>query len=616
MARTGNHLDTGSQANIAFKKARVWARGFSKIHPDSSVGYLPDVGIRDFLFPTARIQAVRGYETASPDVTVPAGASTILPPWQQAEGVDEDELSSLGDEAPASTADGTEHDDSEQGVEPRYSPERGSNDPMEVPGRSGEEDDAHSVVTTLSTKHRVTNLEHQNKEIKANLKELLGYARKGSWAPQPSPHEAPAVDIMEFPDLRVVADAPEKHNPWAIASRLARSVDGVFYDTDVSVALIRLEFAAPFTSFAGCRYRFRCQNLRTLAQVPEESMILTQEQAKGYLADVCQSLDGVALGAQILARNLPAWKIPTDATQPSFLAKFYRAWEEKWVDVAAHDGKFSLKELQAFGGVLPEPADELTRPLLGFTEIMTKGKFLPSSARTSFFAETSYLPQTLCDQEYEARKLLMHCISAFTIMEGQIRKAEGGAMVPRILCRELGPLLVHHLEAWAKLKLQLRRHALQFADVGLVHVKELLYASPMCKDIFPSELVSRLIGIAKERGLRFETYLGFDKCKDFRGTKRKRRFRNRKGKSGAAGHAQGQGQSKGTYKVPQPPRVGPAGGSAPPPSQGASSSAASYSQPFPALPPQAFQFQQYVAGRGRKGKGGPSKGKRGGRGGQ
>ena len=86
------------------------------------------------------------------------------------------------------------------------------------------------------------------------------------------------------------------------------------------------------------------------------------------------------------------------------------------MDVAAYSWRFSLKELQVFGGVLPEPTDELTWPLLGFTEVMTKGKFLPSSARTTFFAKTSCLPQTRCDLKYEVWKLLMHCILAFTIM--------------------------------------------------------------------------------------------------------------------------------------------------------------------------------------------------------
>ena len=80
---------------------------------------------------------------------------------------------------------------------------------MEVPALRGEGDVAHSAVTTLSTERGVANLERRDKELQADLTELLGYTRQGSWAQLPSPHGAPAVGILEFPDLRVMPDSLE-----------------------------------------------------------------------------------------------------------------------------------------------------------------------------------------------------------------------------------------------------------------------------------------------------------------------------------------------------------------------------------------------------------------------
>ena len=49
----------------------------------ASLGYLPDVETLKFLFPNAKLSAVREYEGATDTTEWPVGGSTVLPPHRE-----------------------------------------------------------------------------------------------------------------------------------------------------------------------------------------------------------------------------------------------------------------------------------------------------------------------------------------------------------------------------------------------------------------------------------------------------------------------------------------------------------------------------------------------------
>ena len=79
-ARTGDANLKGSPAANALGIVRFWVAGFAKNKKTGSLGYLPDVPTLKFLFPSARLTAVRGYETATQQTPWPESQETVLPP--------------------------------------------------------------------------------------------------------------------------------------------------------------------------------------------------------------------------------------------------------------------------------------------------------------------------------------------------------------------------------------------------------------------------------------------------------------------------------------------------------------------------------------------------------
>ena len=112
-ARKGDASAKGSAAAGALSILRFWVGGFAKNKKTSSLGYLPDTTTLKFLFPSARLTAVRGYEGATLDTPWPEGEETVLPPWTP---LDSDEEAMLVEDESVSedTSTGTQELTEEQ----------------------------------------------------------------------------------------------------------------------------------------------------------------------------------------------------------------------------------------------------------------------------------------------------------------------------------------------------------------------------------------------------------------------------------------------------------------------------------------------------------------------
>ena len=78
----------------------------------------------------------------------------------------------------------------------------------------------------------------------------------------------------------------------------------------------------------------------------------------------------------------------------------------------------------------------------------------------------------------------------------------------RGLIRQFFPMLTQLLESWTSYKHDLRLQALRGCNLSFVHMQDLLYSSPFCELLFPTEAIDVLREAAKARMVSLEWYMG------------------------------------------------------------------------------------------------------------
>ena len=333
-------------------------------------------------------------------------------------------------------------------------------------------------------------------------------------------------------------------NPWMVATTKATIMEGTLRDMGgVNFPLSAIEFAHPMTGIAGARYRYRSSKQEAVV-VPAESMIMTHEQAKKAMAMWAEELKARPSDRPIMGLSVTGFEMGFREQHPSFLVKALSAFRESWREIAAGEKRYSLKEASPSSFLLPLEAE--SPPCFeGLREMFVAEKFTPESARRQVKAEVGRLETSTCMTEFENRKMLCHLISVMTVMEQVTQDQPAQECLPmKGLVRMLLPIFMVFLQAWAVSKQDLRKQALRGSNLNLVHVQDLLFASPFCESLFPAETITSLREAAKARWSTLEEYLGFSSRTPYQSGSRKRKNSRQRRAQKMKKVAQSQGQSQ------------------------------------------------------------------------
>ena len=572
-ARTGDANLKGSPAANALGIVRFWVAGFAKNKKTGSLGYLPDVPTLKFLFPSARLTAVRGYETATQQTPWPESQETVLPPWIPQEP-DEDVLLGAEDRSLEGEEGDREVPMEEENI--LYLPnttvfrpistwlsdggstashsvdshilsqgesistvvsvatDGGTTDQSSVPHTDMEDSlSTVSTRTTTSTREKVSRLTTQMeafpsllKQMQADFAATIAKLESSMMPPPPSPAVPRTAELNQQIVLVDPTDSPT--NPWMVATERATIHQGRLRDVrGADFPLDNIEFARPMTTLAGSRYRYRESKAEAIV-VPSETLLITNEQAKKALMYWAGEMQARPSERPIMGMRVPGFEVDFKEVHPSYLAKTFNCLQESWREIATGEKRFTMKEASSFGFVLPSESSGIPS-MKGLRDVFAGDKFGPDSARNQVKAELNKLEAEDCAFEFRSRALMCHMVSSLTMLESLTNdQSPADALNVRMLIRMQLPLLMTLVETWASAKMALRRQALKGGNWKYVHVQDLLYSSPLCESLFPAEILDGLRETAKARMTTLEEYLGFPAKTSFKGSKKRRSSKQRR----------------------------------------------------------------------------------------